>query len=117
MCLSIIRKNDEARAKNVFKDYCTDWTDEDYSEAEIIISGIEYATFVNLGEPVTLEKRIAGALNNILAIYNVPKEVRKMTIDRVLSMDYRTLGRKVSSDFKKYVEESNEQALFSLLKG
>lgn len=117
MCLSIIRKNDEARAKKVFKDYCSGWTDEDYSEAEIIVSGIEYATFVNLGEPVTLEKRIAGALNNILAIYNIPKEVRKMKIDKVLSMDYRTIGQKVFSDFKKYVEETNEQALLSLLKG
>ncbi|MBR5273139.1 MAG: helix-turn-helix transcriptional regulator [Clostridia bacterium] len=117
MCLSIIRKNDVIRAKKVFKEYCSKWDEEDYAEAGIVVSGIEYATFVNTGENVSLEMRISGAINCILAIYNVPKEIRKSKADKVLSMDYRSIGRKILSDFKKYVNESNEQALLSLLRG
>ena len=117
LCLSIIRNNDTDRAKVLFKDYCEGWSDERFAQAEIIVSGIEFATFMTAGEPVPLEKRIKGALNSILAIYNVPKEIRKAKIAKVLSMDYKYLGQKVLRDFKKYVDESNEQALLALLKG
>ena len=41
MCLEIIRKNDTARAKEVFAQYCPDWTDEQFAEAEVLVSGIE----------------------------------------------------------------------------
>ena len=47
----------------------------------------------------------------------VPKEIRKDKISKVLSMDYKYLGQKVLRDFKKYIDESNEQALLTLLKG
>ncbi len=116
-CLSIIRKNDTARAKEVFKEYCADWTDEHFEEAEILVSGIEYSTLNTSGVSVTLETRIAGALNSIFSTFNVPEEIRKMKIDRVLSMDFRKIGRRVLKEFKQYVEDTNEQALMDLLKG
>lgn len=116
-CLAIIRKNDTARAKEVFKEYCLDWTDENFEEAEILAAGIEYSTLNTSGVTVALETRIAGAMNNILSIFNVPEEIRKMNIDRVLSKDFRELGRRVLNEFKQYVEDTNEQALMELLKG
>ena len=116
-CLAIIRKNDTARAKGVFKEYCLDWTDENFEEAEILAAGIEYSTLNTSGVTVALETRIAGAMNNILNIFNVPEEIRKMNIDRVLSKDFRKLGRRVLNEFKQYVEDTNEQALMDLLKG
>lgn len=116
-CLAIIRKNDTARAKGVFKEYCLDWTDENFEEAEILAAGIEYSTLNTSGVTVALETRIAGAMNNILSIFNVPEEIRKMNIDRVLSKDFRKLGRRVLNEFKQYVEDTNEQALMELLKG
>lgn len=116
-CLAIIRKNDTARAKGVFKEYCLDWTDENFEEAEILAAGIEYSTLNTSGVTVALETRIAGAMNNILSIFNVPEEIRKMNIDRVLSKDFRKLGRRVLNEFKQYVEDTNEQALMDLLKG
>ncbi len=116
LCLGIIRENDTARAKEVFKDYCPDWTHEQFEEAEILVSGTEYSTLITSGVSVTLETRIAGALNNILSTFNVPEETRKTKIDRVLSMDYRKVGRSVLKGFKKYVEEVNEQAFIDLLK-
>lgn len=116
MGLEIIRNNDAQRAKEVFKDYCPDWTDDQFMEAEVLASGVEYATLMTTEDILPIETRISGALNNILGIYQVPEEMRKMKIDRVLNMDYRKIGRKVLRDFKKYVEQANEQAFLDLLK-
>ena len=115
MGLEIIRNNDAQRAKEVFKDYCPDWTDDQFMEAEVLASGVEYATLMT-EDILPIETRISGALNNILGIYQVPEEIRKMKIDRLLNMDYRKIGRKVLRDFKKYVEQANEQAFLDLLK-
>lgn len=116
MCLDIIRKNDAARAKEVFSEYCSDWTDEQFAEAEILVSGIEYATLMTTDDSVTLETRIAGALRQILGIFSVPEEVRDATVKKVFSMDYKNLCKRILSDFKKYVEKTNDQAFRSLLR-
>jgi len=114
MCLEIIRKNDTERAKNVFRAYNPNWSDEQFAEAEILVSGIEYATLMTTGDNVPLESRIEGALNNILTIYGVPEELRLAQIEKVLKMDYKNIGQKVFGEFKKYVEKQNEQAFRSL---
>lgn len=116
MCLAIIRKNDTARAKEVFKEYCPGWTDEQFAEAELLVSGIEYATLMTVGDPVSLETRIAGALNNILQIYQIPAETRMAKIQRVLEMDYRAISARVLMEFKQFVERTNEHALEELYK-
>lgn len=116
MCLEIIRRNDTERAKEVFASYCPDWTDEQFAEAEILCSGIEYATLMTAGDPVTLETRISGALNNILGIFGIPEETRQVKIQKVFARDYRNLGKRVLDEFKEYVEQANEQAFLDLLK-
>lgn len=116
LCLDIIRSNDADRAKRVFGQYRPNWNHEQYVEAEILVSGVEYATLMTAGEPVSLEYRISGALHNILGIYGVPPEVREMKIKKVFAMDYRNLGKKILSEFKQYVEDSNEQAFMDLLR-
>ena len=110
MCLAIIRKNDIRRAKQVFKEYCSDWSDERFEEAEILVSGIEYSTLMTSGVSVSLETRIAGAVENILSVYNVPDELRKVKIQKTLALDFRNLGKRVLKEFKEYVEEANEHA-------
>lgn len=114
MCLEIIRKNDTARAKEVFAQYCPDWTDEQFAEAEVLVSGIEYATLMTVGDPVSLETRIAGALNGILQIYNLPEETRRVKIRRVLAMDYRAIAERMLAELKQFVIDTNEQALAAL---
>ena len=106
-CLEIIHKNDTARAKEVFAEYCSDWTDEQFREAEILVAGIEHATLNAIDKTVPLETRISGALNTIMSIYNVPEEIRKMKIDKVLAMDYRSIGKRIFNEFKEYVEKEN----------
>ena len=116
LCLEIIRKNDMERAKEVFRAYCPDWTDERFAEAETLVSGIEYGTLQLTASSATLELRIGGALELILTIYNVPREERKRLIEKVLSMDYKALGLRVLEDFRQYVDKTTEQALHDLLK-
>lgn len=112
--LTIIRKTDAKRAKEVFKEYCSDWSDEMFAEAETMVSGIEYATLMVTEDSAPLEVRIAGAMNNILNIYGVPEERRKMKIEKALNLDYRKFGKEVLDDFKKYVLEITEQNIINL---
>ena len=116
LCMDLIRKNDKERAKEIFKEYCTDWTDEYFEEAETLVSGIEYATIFTTSESAPLEVRVGGALKTILSIYNDPKEVRDQKVHKALSMDYKSLGLDTLKKFRKYVDKSTEQALFDLLK-
>ena len=107
-CLEIIHNNDTARAKEVFAEYCPDWTDEQFREAEILVAGIEHATLNAIDKTVPLETRISGALNAIMTIYNVPEEIRRIKIDKVLAMDYRSIGKRIFNEFKEYVEQKSE---------
>lgn len=115
MTLELIRRNDAKRAKDVFSKYRPDWGEEEFAEAETLVSGIEYATLMTTPDSAPLETRIAGALYNILAIYGIPADMRKMKVERVLSMDYVQLAKRVLDDFKNYVDDSNEQAFNALV--
>ncbi len=117
MCLEIIRDNDNQRAKYIYADYCSDWTEEQFMEAEILVSGIEYATMMTTGDATSLETRITGALNNIMRIYNVPEETREVKIQKVLQMDCRALGSRALEYFRTFVKQTNEQVFKDLLNG
>ena len=116
MTLEIIRKNDAHRSKLAFGDYCPGWTDEEFTEAETSVSGIEYATLMTTGDSAAVDVRIAGALNNILQIYGVPEELRKQKIRKVLAMDCAAIGRRIIREFREYIEQVNEQAVEDLLR-
>ena len=116
LCLERIRKNDAKRAREVFGAFRPDWTDEQYAEAEILVSGVEYATLMTAGDQVSLETRIAGALHNILGIYGIAKETRDVKVGKVFAMDYRSIGKRVLTEFRQYVEKANEQAFLDLFK-
>jgi len=111
MCLDIIRKNDTQRAKTVFAPYCGTWSDEQFAEAETLVSGLEYSTLMTTDFSVPLDVRIAGALGQILNIYNVPEEMRKMKIEKVLAMDYRSIGKRILNEFIEYVKKTNDKML------
>ena len=104
MTLDIIRRNDSVRAKEVFAEYCINWSEGRYAEAEALVSGIEYATIMTTESSAPLDLRIAGALNSIMMIYQVPIELRRKKIEKVLALDYRAIGRRVLEEFKGYIE-------------
>ena len=111
----IIRKNDTQRAMHIYREFCPDWSEQEYIEAEILVSGIEYATVMTTDYSVPIEQRITGALDNIMKIFNVPENIRQQKIDKVLSLDYRALGREILDRFKQFVNETNEQTFEALL--
>ena len=110
----MIRKNDVDRAKLVFGAYCGDWEDSQFQEAEVLVSGIEYATLMTTPASAPLRTRIAGALNAIMQIYRVPETIRQQKIERILAMDYHGIGRRILAEFKAYVARKNEQAIEEL---
>ncbi len=116
LCLEIIRRSDTKRAMNVFGEYCPDWTEEQFAGAEILCSGIEYATLMTAGPSVPLEARIIGALNNILSIFGVPEETRKAKIPKVFALDYMSLGKRILEEFREYVANANDEAFYALIK-
>lgn len=109
--LEVIRKNDCERAKEMFAEYCPDWTDAKWREMENIVSGIEYATIMTREENTPLETQIESTLDVILMLYNVPKELRKQKIQKILSHDYRKVSRTMLNELKQYVNQTHEEAL------
>lgn len=115
MSLEIIRRNDARRAKEVFAEVCADWTDDRFTQAETMVSGIEYATMMTTGDSLSLENRVAGAINQILSIYGISEEIRKKKIEKVLAMDFRSIGRKNHKKLREYVLKTNNDTLDELV--
>ncbi len=115
LSLEIIRKNDAERSKVVFDEYCPDWDEQHYAEAEILASGIEYATLMTTDDTISLDIRIKGALDSIMTIFNVPEEIRRRKIEKVLGMDYRKISKRILKEFKEYVHKVNETAFQELI--
>lgn len=115
MTLEIIRQNDTQRAKRVFGKYCPDWQEEHFVVAENLISGIEYATLMETSPAVTMDLKIASALELLHQIYDVPEGICRKNVRKVLQMDYRELGRRVLEEFVAYVHEFSEAELENLL--
>lgn len=115
MTLEIIRRNDTERAKRVFAEYCKGWSDEDFAEAETLVSGIEYATFMKTGDSAPLDVRIKGAIRYILKVYNVPNDIIEQKIMKVTALDYNKIGKRVLKDFIKFVQQTNEQTIEEII--
>ena len=111
LTLKLVRENDTEKTKAVFGEFCPDWTDEMWAATENIVSGIEYATIMTREENTPLPLQIERTLNTIMLIYGVPEELRKTKIQKVFSIDYRALGRRLFSEFKDYIDKVNEENL------
>lgn len=115
MTLENIRANDVKKIKQIFGTFCQDWTDEQFVEAEAIVSGIEYATLMTTAHSAPLSVRVGGALDAIMMLFGVPDELRRTKVREVLAMDYVAMARRVLADFKQYVSKTNEKAIEDLL--
>ena len=100
MTLERIRENDLQKTKQVFGHYCKEWKQEQFVEAETIVSGIEYATLMTTKHSASIDKRVEGALRAIMLFYGVPKEIRDKKIAKILSMDYKSIGKEL---FENYI--------------
>lgn len=112
MPLKLMREADTQKIRQIFAGYCPDWDDEDFALTENAVSGIEYASLMRENaEGIPLDKRVVKTLNVVMKAYNVPEPVREQKLQKVLSLDYRRIGRQFIEGFTEYVETINEQAL------
>ena len=75
------------------------------------LKALFHVTIMTTETEIPLPMQIERALNSIMLLYEVPEDLRRSKIQKVLSMDYRALGRKILADFKQYISEVNEQNL------
>lgn len=111
MILRRIRENDTEKTKRIFAEYHPEWSDEEWRATENIVSGIEFATIMTCELDTPLYKQIEKALDAILMLYGVPEELRRQKIDKVLALDYRSIGQRILQGFKEYIDKVNEENL------
>ena len=111
MTLNTIRLNDRKKNQKLFAAYCQDWDETQFAEAETLVSGIEYATLMNTPCSPSLPVRLAGALKAILKIYHVPDEECDECIQKVLLINYRSIGQRVLGEFTDFVHNTSELQL------
>lgn len=117
LCRNYLRENHVERAKRIFKNECSGWTDGEFHQAELLVQGLQYAAIVPTNAEIPLKKRIASALNQILSIYGIEEELRQKEIEKVLARDCRGISKRVLQGFTGFVEKTNEQTLETIIKG
>lgn len=112
MPLAVIRENDTRKTQKIFYEFNPDWTNEQFRAMETFYSGIEYALFSSAGhDDLSLDMRVACGLDAALRLYNVPESLRNQKIEKIIAMDYRSLGKRILSDFRDYITAVNWQAV------
>ena len=110
--LEIIRRNDTQKAKRVFGEFCPEFSDQDFTYLENLVSGIEYATLsTDLSDEKTFVGMLSHALDSIMRIYRVPDDIRHGKIQKVLAGNYRQVAQNIMKDFTTYVDAITEAAL------
>jgi hypothetical protein len=109
MTLETIRRNDAEKTKMVFREYNDGWGDLHYTEAETLVSGIEYGTLMTTGDSAGIDARIQGALRTILGIYLVPKNVSAAKIQKATALNYREIGMNTLKEFREFVFNIDDQ--------
>ena len=117
LCRNYLRENHVERAKKIFAKECGDWTDEQFHQAELLVMGLQYAAIVPTNAGISLKIRIAGALNQILSIYNLDEATRQKEINKVLAKDCRGISKRVLEEFISFVVKQNEKTLERMIKG
>ena len=111
ICRNYLRQNHVDRAKKIFAEECAGWTDEQFQQAELLIMGLQYAAIAPTDANIPLKMRIAGALNQILSLYNVDEKIRQEEIQTVFDKDCRDISRRVQEGFTDFVKKTNEKTL------
>ena len=85
ICRDYLRNNHVERAKTIFKNECSNWTHDQFVEAEVLIMGIIYGIIASRNDNLPLKTKIRGALNLMLSIYSIEDEIKEKEINKVLS--------------------------------
>ncbi len=106
LSLEMVRANDTQRAKSVFGEFCPEWTETDFIQAENVVSGIEYAMYrTENTQQISFEQRVTSSIDAIMKVYEVPENIRQNIIAEVMSADYRGKGGRIFEEFADYIED------------
>lgn len=116
--LSYIKNWTAAKNEALLSDKVPDWTTERFQLVENVASHIEMSALTEpCSEAYPLEDKITLTVDSLLKLYEIPKNERQEAIARILTIDYRGIGKKMFSEFIDYVERLNQQALDDALEG
>ena len=111
-----LRENHVKRAKKIFAKECSEWTNEQFHQAELLVMGLQYAAIISTNAEISLQTRISGALNQILNIYHIDTKTRQKEIENVLNRDCRGISKRVLEEFISFVVKQNEKNLERMIK-
>lgn len=87
---------------HLLRDVLPNLNAEDFERLENVTSGIELAAFTApCDRYFTIDDKITLYLDSIMKIYDIPKEKRKETIDKILSIDYVHISEEMFERFVK----------------
>ena len=115
LCRDYLRENHVERAKKILKKECSGWTDGQFQQAELLVQGLQYTAIAPTSADISLKTRIAGALNQILSVYNIDDKTRQEEIEKVLAKDCRGISKRVLKEFISFVKKTNEETLKQML--
>ncbi len=109
-----IQKNDTDRSKMIYKEYCAEWSSEQFAETEILVSGLEYAMIAGPND-VPAISRVPGVLRAIMSLYNVPEEIKEETIRKVLAAEVvNEISKEIGQGFRQYIDDMMGQMIEEL---
>jgi len=91
---------------HLFKDRLPDWTEHDFREKEMVASGIELAALKTFCDrEFTLDAKVSVILDSMMKIYEVPRETRKVIIEKILASDYEKIAQDMFEKFAKRLDD------------
>jgi len=106
--LDLIRKKNTEQTRTLFGNFCKGFSEEDWVTAEVLASGMEYGVITRCEKNAALSPLLRKALHARLALYGVPESLCEWHTERVLSLDYKALGRRILAEFRAYLDRINE---------
>ena len=108
LTLEYIQGNDANRSKMIYGEYCVGWSEEQFLETEILVSGLEYAMLATPSN-MSARSRVPGVMRVIMRLYNVPESVIEEVIKKVYTTEsVNEISKEIGQGFRYYIDEMTE---------
>lgn len=117
MTVAFVKDWTAEKNRTILSERFPEWTFDDFRLLENVTNSIERGA---IAEPCTekypLEEKIRLTLDSIMRLYEVSPGERRAVIDAILKTDYHKAADDIITDFVKYEERINRQALDDVMK-
>lgn len=98
---SVIKEWASRKTYNLLGEMLPQLNESDFRNIENVTSGIELAAFTTpCDRYFTLEDKITLIIDSMMKMYDIPKEKRTQTVDKIKQFDYEAVSKKL---FEKFV--------------